>query len=286
MANPTLLEHVEAAIGRRPVEMGPLTGGCVGEVYRVRFENGDEAVVKVDESSAPRLDVEGYMLEYLAAHSALPAPRVLHSDPALLIMEFMEGGSSFSRDAEIHAAELLAELHAIRSDSHGLGRATLIGGLHQPNTESSSWIEFFRTERLLHMARMAHQEGRFGKDVLRRIELFGEKLDDLLDEPDHPSLLHGDVWTSNVLASGPRITAFIDPAVYYGHPEIELAFITLFSTFGKAFFDRYSKLRPVRDGFFDTRRDIYNMYPLLVHVRLFGGGYLGGVERVLTRHGC
>lgn len=136
------------------------------------------------------------------------------------------------------------------------------------------------------MAQMAHREGRFGKDTLRRIESFSEKLDDLLEEPDHPSLLHGDVWTSNVLASGTHITGFIDPAVYYGHPEIELAFITLFSTFGKSFFDRYNELHRIRDGFFETRRDVYNVYPLLVHVRLFGGSYLGGVERVLARHGC
>jgi fructosamine-3-kinase len=124
------------------------------------------------------------------------------------------------------------------------------------------------------------------RDTLRRIDRFSEGLDRLIEEPDHPSLLHGDVWTTNVLAEGDRITGFFDPAVYYGHPEIELAFITLFSTFGEAFFRRYDELRGIRPGFFEVRRGIYNLYPLLVHVRLFGGGYLSGVERVLDRHGC
>ena len=82
-----------------------------------------------------------------------------------------------------------------------------------------------------------------------------------------------------------RVTAFIDPAVYYGHPETELAFITLFNTFGDPFFDAYHALRPIRPGFFELRRDIHNLYPLLVHARLFGSSYLDGVERVIARLG-
>ena len=109
------------------------------------------------------------------------------------------------------------------------------------------------------------------------------KLDVLLEEPAHPSLLHGDVWTTNVLAEENRITGFIDPAVYFGHPEIELAFISLFSTFGPAFFNRYNELRPISPDFFETRKDIYNLYPLLVHVRLFGGGYVADVESILAQ---
>lgn len=136
------------------------------------------------------------------------------------------------------------------------------------------------------MGQQAVDAGRMDMRMLRRIETLAEKCDELLDEPAHDSLLHGDVWSANVLAQGGRITGFIDPAIYYGHPEIELAFITLFSTFGEMFFERYRELRPLAPGFFEVRRDIYNVYPLLVHVRLFGGGYLSGVERVLTRHGC
>ncbi|MFQ5491862.1 MAG: fructosamine kinase family protein, partial [Phycisphaerae bacterium] len=89
----------------------------------------------------------------------------------------------------------------------------------------------------------------------------------------------------NVLALGGRITGFVDPALYYGDPEIELAFATLFGTFGRPFFDRYQEIRPLRPGFFDLRRDILNLYPLLVHVRLFGGGYVASVERILARLG-
>lgn len=95
----------------------------------------------------------------------------------------------------------------------------------------------------------------------------------------------GDIWSRNVLARNGRVVGLIDPAIYYGHPEAELAFITLFNTFGDAFFQRYHALRPIAAGFFEERRDLYNLYPLLVHVRSFGGGYVHSVDQILRRFG-
>jgi fructosamine-3-kinase len=122
--------------------------------------------------------------------------------------------------------------------------------------------------------------------MLARIETLAGKLERWLFEPSAPSLLHGDIWSGNVLVRGDRIVGLIDPAVYYGHAEMELAFITLFNTFGDTFFRRYHELRPIEDGFFGERRDLYNLYPLLVHVRIFGGGYVQAVDRTLRRYGC
>ncbi len=277
--------EIEKALGKPPTSVRPLSGGSVAEVYRATLPEIGEAVVKVDRSSVPALEIEGYMLEYLASHSTLPVPKVFHAAPELLIMEMLPGESHFSANAQMHAAELLVELHGIRADRFGLERDTLIGSLHQPNTFEDSWAEFYCEHRLLHMAREAHGAGRIGKKLLGRLESFAGQLDDRLEPPEHPSLLHGDVWTTNVLADDNHITGFIDPAVYFGHPEIELAFITLFSTFGSAFFNRYNELRPIAPGFFEERRDIYNLYPLLVHVRLFGGGYVASVESTLDKFG-
>jgi fructosamine-3-kinase len=277
--------RIESATGQAVESLTPLSGGCIGEVYRVKLAGGEERVVKIA-GSAGTLDIEGYMLRYLADHSELPVPAVHHSEPGLLIMDFIPGESHFGAQEQSHAAELLAKLHDVRSDSFGLEKDTLIGSLPQPNGQMDSWVDFFRERRLLHMARKAQEERRFGSDTFSRIEAFAERLNEWLVEPSHPSLLHGDVWTTNVLAQGGRVTGFIDPAVYYGHAEIELAFSTLFGTFGEPFFNRYNELRPIPDGFFEVRRDIYNLYPLLVHVRLFGGGYLSGIESVLRKHGC
>ena len=278
--------QIASALGTAVTKLKPLTGGCVGEVYSLLLEDGRRLVAKVDNGSNPRLDIEGYMLQYLAEHSALPVPAIHHSAPELLVMEFINGVSRFDGPAERHAAELLATLHTVRGDTFGLERATLIGGLHQPNTQSDSWVTFFREHRLLAMARQALDAGMLSPKTMNRIEAFAEKLDALIDEPQAPALLHGDIWSANVLAREGRIVAFIDPAIYYGHPEIELAFITMFSTFGQTFFDAYHERAPISPGFFESRRDIYNLYPLLVHVRLFGGGYVGSVENTLSHHGC
>lgn len=281
-----LYTDIETALGIRPVSAHALSGGCVGEVYKVELADGDVIVAKVGGSPAARLDLEGWMLRYLAEHSRLPVPAVLYSSDSLLLMKFVEGGSHFTGAAQQHAAELLAELHNIRAPQFGLESDTLIGGLHQPNPWTPSWLDFFRDQRLLYMANEAVGEGRLPQKMLGRIEKFAARLDRWLEEPGHPSLIHGDVWTTNVLAANGRITGFIDPAIYYADPEIELAFTTLFGTFGEPFFQRYSEIRPLRPGFMEERRDIYNLYPLLVHVRLFGGGYVQSVDGVLSRFGC
>ena len=274
-------DKVEQALGVGIQDLRPLSGGCIGEVYGATLADGRRVVVK----AGTNLDVEGYMLGYLAAHSALPVPKVHHSTPALLIMDYVAGDSRFSGSAEKHAAELLAALHEVRGPGHGLERDTLIGSLHQPNPWTESWVDFFREHRLLALGIQARDAGRMPKASFQRLETFCVRLEEFLEEPPYPSLLHGDVWTTNVLAQGNHIAAFLDPAVYYGHPEIELAFITLFSTFGQAFFDHYNHVRPIRPGFFENRRDIYNLYPLLVHTRLFGGGYLHSVEHTLDTLG-
>ncbi len=182
--------------------------------------------------------------------------------------------------------ELLAALHGIGAGAYGLERDTVIGGLVQPNAEAEDWIGFFRDRRLLYMARAALDAGMLSGALMTRIEAFAARIERWLDAPAHPSLIHGDMWGGNVLVKGNRIAGFVDPAIYYADAEIELAFSTMFSTFTEPFFARYGEMRPLRPGFWEVRRDIYNLYPLLVHVRLFGGSYVGSVDRTLARFGC
>ena len=117
--------------------------------------------------------------------------------------------------------------------------------------------------------------------MLGRIERLAERIDDYLVEPAFPSLLHGDLWTGNVLVRQGRIAGFVDPAIYCGHPEIELAFTTLFGTFGEAFFEAYESADAARARLPRAARSLYNLYPRLVHVRLFGSGYLAGIDATL-----
>ena len=278
-------EAIETAAAAAVTDVAPLSGGCIGQVYRVKLAGGELLVAKVDEGAQPRLHLEAGMLRYLAEHSQLPVPAVHFSSERLLLLEFLPGDSHFSPGAQRHAAELLAALHGITAPTYGFEQDTLIGSLHQPNPWTDSWLDFFRRQRLLYMAEAGVQAGRLPPAVRARLEKFCGRLDEWLVEPPQPSLIHGDVWTTNVLAEGDRITGFLDPAIYYADPEIELAFTTLFGTFGDPFFHRYQEIRPIRPGFFEERRDIYNLYPLLVHVRLFGGSYLHSVDRTLQRFG-
>jgi len=229
------------------------------------------------------LTLEGAMLRHLAANSRLPVPELFHADDTFLVMSWIEQDGSLTASAQEHAAELIADLHGVGADHYGFTFDTLIGPLHQPNPESSDWIAFFRDHRLMHMARLALEENRIDSGLMAGIERLAELLPDLIGEPAPPSLIHGDLWGGNVLACRGRIAGFIDPAIYHADPEIELAFSTLFGTFGEPFFRRYTELRPIQPGFFEVRRDLYNLYPLLVHVRLFGGSYQRQVARIVSR---
>jgi len=277
--------QVAAAAGSPVTDIAPLGGGCVSAVYDVRLGDGRHVVAKVDESRSDTLATEGFMLRYLAAQTALPVPAVVAEGSGVLLTEYIEGDSRFDGAAEADAAERLAALHALTAPTFGFERDTLIGGLRQPNNPTAVWLDFFAEQRLIFMAGQAARAGRLPAATRARVERLAGHLDRWLVEPAAPSLIHGDVWTTNVLARGGRITAFLDPAIYFADAEIELAFVGLFGTFGRAFYQRYHALRPLAPGFFEERRDLYNLYPLLVHVRLFGGSYAGQVERVLAGYG-
>ncbi len=280
-----LIERIEETLGSPAVGFSRLSGGSVAEVYRVDLADGMKLAVKLDREMTSGLKIEGSMLDYLAKKSDLPVPEVFYSDNQLLVMELLPGTSQFSNKAQVNAAEKMAQLHSISAPEFGFEYDTLIGGLNQPNGWTESWISFFRERRLIYMAREALKHGHLSKQIYSRLERFSATLEDYLEEPPHSSLLHGDAWTGNILSVGDRITAFLDPAIYYGHAEIELAFTTLFGTFGEPFFERYAEIGTLRSGFMELRRDIYNLYPLLVHVRLFGGGYVDQVDRILRQFG-
>jgi fructosamine-3-kinase len=276
--------RLEARLNSSVVETAPLSVGFGLSGLTVRLKDGRHLAVKARTGhDGPSLALEGYMLSELTRLSDLPVPHVHIAEPDLLVMDFIANDDgAITEDVERHAAELIAALHAVPRDSFGYDRDTLIGPLHQPNPKHERWIPFFRDARLMFMAREAYAEGSLPAPLLGRIERLAGVLEDYLVEPPFPSLLHGDLWTGNVLVKGQRIAGFVDPAIYFGCPEIELAFTTMFGTFGKAFFEAYESLSPLEPGFHEVRRDLYNLYPTLVHVRLFGASYVGRVERTLS----
>lgn len=278
----TFNEQLEYALGTAPTYLERLSGGMIGTVHKVVLADGTELVAKRSENS---LKTEAMMLRYLSEKSDLPVPEIVFADDDLLMLEYIEGSSRFNLSAEHHAAELLAELHKVKAQQYGFEEDTLIGSLPQPNSQTGDWSAFFWDNRLSYMAELAREVGRLPPAFLPRLERLGSDLDKLLGEPGPPSLIHGDVWSANVLASGGRITAFLDPALYYAEREVELAYIALFGTFGETFFARYHEIYPIREGFFELRRYVYSLYPLLTHVRYFGGHYVASVDETLEKLG-
>ena len=286
------LHDVAARLARLPGmevhALQPLSGGMIASVHRVWLQDGRDLVVKAGDVDS-RLDIEGDMLRHLARVSELPLPPLIHSAADLLVLGYVPGSSELDEAAQEHAAELLAALHDITWTHFGHEQDTLIGPLHQPNPPHARWVDFFREQRLLHMARVALQAGSITLALHERIERLAARLERWLQEPERPALIHGDVWATNLLADKGRITAFLDPAIYYAHEEIELAYTTLFGsrghTFGDVFYRRYQEIRPIAPEFFEVRRHLYNLYPLLVHARIFGAHWPAEVSRTLERFG-
>ena len=230
------------------------------------------------------LEAEETMLEHLRPH--LQVPKVLERTRDRLVMEYIPNDNACNRSCEEAIADALARLHGVTAAGvFGFASDTTIGPFRQRNRPRIRWVDFYREMRVLDFAAKAFDEGKIDNSLLLRIEKLAADFEQFLTEPEHSSLLHGDIWRGNVLTENNRLAAFIDPACYYGHFEMELAFIGMFDTFGEAFYARYNTHRPIREGFFDARAPLYRIFPYLVHIRAFGGGYVSGLERILERFG-
>ena len=274
-------EHLGGAI----CQTNLLGGGCIGKVHGIILEDGRQIVAKLPASDGT-LAIEGFMLRYLATKTSLPVPKVLFCEDKLLVLQFLPSTGALDKEAEIDAADAIADLHRITQTTFGFECDTVIGGLPQPNPSSETWLDFFRDFRLCYMADQALASGRLPVELRRRIDRLAGQLDRWIINSTPPALLHGDLWGGNILCAQSRVAGFIDPAIYFGDPEIELAFTRLFNTFTSVFYDRYKERQKINPGFFEERCDLYNLYPLLVHIRLFGAAYEESVRKVLVKHGC
>ena len=283
-----LRDRLEIQIDR----IEPLEGGMIGTVARVHGTDGTCVVAKTGPTP---LETEAFMLGHLADESDLPVPSVEYAARELLVLEDLPGTTDHGHGVARDAARHLGALHDVTGRAHGFPRDTVTGPVHQPNPWTDSWRSFFRKRRLEHAAQLALEEpspieessetGALPPSLYERLRTIATDTDVLLEEPPAPSLIHGDVWRTNVLSEDGRVTGFLDPASYYADPEIELAYVDWTDTFGEAFFQTYESLRGIREGFFETRRYVYRLYPLLVHVHLFGEDYLAELERTCAKLG-
>ena len=180
-----------------------------------------------------------------------------------------------------HLGHQLAEMHGFSYKLHGLGHDNFIGQLPQYNEPMADGISFFIEKRLKIQAGLALYEERMSHQIYEKFLRFFDKLPSLIPN-EKPALLHGDLWQGNVIVNAKGMPCLIDPAVVYNLREAELAFSRLFGVFGKEFYTAYQEVFPLEAGF-EERKDIYNLYPLLVHLNLFGKSYLSAIEKTLDR---
>ncbi|MCU0268236.1 MAG: fructosamine kinase family protein [Acidimicrobiales bacterium] len=274
----TLPEVVGDALGVRVTASAAVTGGDINEAYRLVLADGRQVFVKTDVHGPPGLfDAEAAGLAWLRETATVRVPRVLAvRDGAEVATRFLAldwvppGRPGPTHDEELGRA--LAALHRFPCPRFGLEADNLLATLPQDNTPTATWPEFYARRRLEPLVRAAVELRRLPAEAVGRFERLFEHLEVLCGPPEPPSRLHGDLWAGNAIADTDGRPWLVDPAVYGGHREVDLAMMRLFGGFGERVFAAYDEVHPRAAGH-DHRVGLYQLYPLLAHTVLFGGRY-------------
>ena len=277
---------VAGELERAIVSMRPVAGGDINLAFEAKLEGGERVFVKTHPNApAGMFAAEARGLAWLRESGALRVPEVLAVSkpgvvgPSFLVLEFIEPGRRATAFEET-LGRGLATMHRFGAPRFGLDHDNFIGSLPQANEEGSSWADFYRDKRLAAQLDRAASRGLVGAPLRRDFDRLFEELDVLVGPSEPPSRLHGDLWGGNLHVGERGEPCLIDPAAYGGHREVDLAMMRLFGGFGDRVFDAYDEAWPLADGH-ERRTSLYQLYPLLVHVNLFGGGYVGSVARAL-----
>lgn len=281
-------ESLEAMLGVTVTDVKMVYGGDINQTARLTLHDGDRIFIKWNRSAGPDFfRVEAHGLRTLAAADAIRIPQVLAAgdDPAFLAMEWIKPGPRglMSGDFAERLGHELAALHRYTGAAHGLDRDNYIGSLPQSNIQTTGWVEFYREQRIGAQMDYARQRGKLPKQREAGLRKLQEWLSVFLDDAAiQPSLLHGDLWSGNYMVAVNGDPVLIDPAVYFGHREVDLAMTELFGGFPPDFYHAYQEAYPLEG--YEQRRLLYQLYPLLVHMNLFGGGYADRVDAIIHHY--
>lgn len=275
------------AAGTKIRTVSRVGGGCISPGARVETGGGSAYFVKwaAPGEAPPRFfEEEARSLRALAQVGRVRVPAVISAGSDWLLLEWLEPGPA-ADGAWAELGQGLAGMHRAGADAFGWPADNWIGSLPQSNVAADGWPGFWRDRRIGPQWERARSGGFFDASDQRAMDALALRLDDLLEagERDGPSLLHGDLWSGNVHMLGGGGAALIDPSSYHGHREVDLAMARLFGGFGRDFFEAYEDAWPLEPGFAAIRCGIYQLYYLLVHVNLFGAGYVGRCRSVLGR---
>lgn len=264
---------------------GKVTGGDINKTHWVDTSDGKFFIKLNNATLYPEmLQKEAAALGVLKDSKTVTVPSVkahgVFEDQQYLILDFIEKGYRHNKYWETFATQM-ANLHQQTNDTFGFIENNYIGSLPQLNTPQTDWITFFVEQRLMVQAAIAFNKGLIDKWLVNKLEVLSLKLPSYIEQVK-PALLHGDLWHGNYMIDVSGNPVVFDPAVYYGCSEMEIAFTEMFGRMDDRFYHAYFEQNPSMEGY-ELRADIYNLYPLLVHLNLFGQSYLSAIQNVLNR---
>jgi fructosamine-3-kinase len=285
---PPILDQLDLGA---PVSLVSVGGGCIADARIATFENGTRVFVKCASGANDMFECEALGLAALAQANAIRVPRVLAVEKDGLVLECIQPAPR-KRDFADSFGRNLARLHRHRGKTSGFEQDNYIGSTRQrndpvgiswedaPEDDGSGWPEFFLQRRLRFQVGLAAENG-YGDELQRLLDGGETRIVDLLSASiEPPVILHGDLWGGNYIVDDRGEACLIDPAVYFGHREAELAMTRLFGGFETSFYRAYEDAAPLADGH-EERLPIYQLYHVLNHLNLFGGAYLGQSRRIL-----
>jgi len=262
-------------------------GGSINHVYQVLANDRTKFFLKVNSAAKyPRLlQKEKKGLEFLGHQKIIRVPSVIACDEIddyqILLLEWIESGLRTERFWK-KFGEQLAALHYVTNPYFGFETDNYMGALPQRNYEHNKWIEFFVQCRLRPQIEIATMKNLLPAKALAAFEHLYAEMETIFND-EQPALLHGDLWSGNFMCDQNSEPVLIDPAVYFGHRSMDLAMTTLFGGFERSFYESYNHHFPFPKNYKD-QWDVCNLYPLLIHLNLFGAAYLGQIETILRSY--
>jgi fructosamine-3-kinase len=273
-----IIKHkIESVLGDKIISQKQISGGCINDAELVTSKSGKTFFVKTNSNSAKDMFVkEANGLNELAKADVIRVPKVVCVTDDFIILENISSKTNDKLFWEKFGRNF-AMLHKYTSSSFGFYEDNYIGSTLQVNlpnnTEKINWSEFYFNKRLLYQFRLAEKKGFAGEELRKCFSQLGSKINLIFNDCNvKPSLLHGDLWSGNFITDETGNACLIDPAVYYGHREADLAMTKLFGGFDSRFYSAYNEEYPL-DSEYGYRENIYKLYHILNHLNLFGCGY-------------
>ena len=276
----TIRNKIEEKSGTKIKSVSSVSGGCISSAYRITDENGNNYFLKCNPSPKDLFIKESNGLTELKKADLIRVPEVIDSNEEFLLTEFIASGSR-SKNFFENFGRSFAQLHKYTGKKFGFYENNYIGSNPQLNipikSEENDWVAFYFNKRILFQFKLAEKNGYAKKELIEGISFLEKNIHKIIgDSLEPPSLLHGDLWSGNYIIDENGNACLVDPAVYYGNREADLAMTKLFGGFSNEFYISYNDSYPLKEGY-EYRENLYKLYHVLNHLNIFGTSYYSHV---------